>query len=68
MAYGEARGLSVQWLVGLDAGLPEARAVFVLGGMGVAPVAFANIAARLAGGTLEDDAIRTSAEDAVAQC
>jgi dTMP kinase len=30
LAYGEARGLSVQWLAGLDAGLPEARAVFVL--------------------------------------
>src|SRR2546426_4290055 len=32
LAYGEARGLSVQWLAGLDAGLPEARAVFFLGG------------------------------------
>src|SRR3989449_7437567 len=31
LAYGEARGLSVQWLAGLDAGLPEARGVFVLG-------------------------------------
>src|SRR2546426_3503833 len=31
LAYGEARGLSVQWLAGLDAGLPEARAVFFLG-------------------------------------
>ncbi len=30
LAYGEARGLSVQWLAGLDAGLPESRAVFVL--------------------------------------
>jgi dTMP kinase len=30
LAYGEARGLSVQWLAGLDAGLPEPRAVFVL--------------------------------------
>jgi len=30
LAYGEARGLSVQWLASLDAGLPEARAVFVL--------------------------------------
>ncbi len=30
LAYGEARGLSVKWLAGLDAGLPEARAVFVL--------------------------------------
>jgi len=30
LAYGEARGLSVQWLAGLDAGLPEARAIFVL--------------------------------------
>src|SRR3989442_8615898 len=30
LAYGEARGLSVQWLAGLDAGLPEARAVFLL--------------------------------------
>jgi len=30
LAYGEARGLSVQWLADLDAGLPEARAVFVL--------------------------------------
>src|SRR3989475_2234300 len=31
LAYGEARGLSVQWLAGLDAGLPEARGVFLLG-------------------------------------
>src|SRR2546425_5813749 len=31
LAYGEARGLSVQWLAGLDAGLPESRAVFFLG-------------------------------------
>jgi dTMP kinase len=30
LAYGEARGLSVQWLAGLDAGLPEAGVVFVL--------------------------------------
>src|SRR2546425_11942671 len=30
LAYGEARGLSVQWLAGLDAGLPAARAIFVL--------------------------------------
>jgi dTMP kinase len=30
LAYGEARGLSVQWLASLDVGLPEARAVFVL--------------------------------------
>jgi dTMP kinase len=30
LAYGEARGLSVKWLAGLDAGLPEARAIFVL--------------------------------------
>src|SRR3989441_6089634 len=32
LAYGEARGLSVQWLAGLDAGLPEARGGFFFGG------------------------------------
>src|SRR3989449_10895631 len=31
LAYGEARGLSVQWLAGPDPGLAEARAVFVPG-------------------------------------
>src|SRR3989442_11291603 len=31
LAYGEARGLSVQWLPDLDAGLPEARAGVLLG-------------------------------------
>lgn len=30
LAYGEARGLKVEWLSDLDAGLPEAGAVFVL--------------------------------------
>ncbi|HZY48012.1 MAG TPA: dTMP kinase [Candidatus Bathyarchaeia archaeon] len=30
LAYGDARGLSVQWLAGLDSGLPEPGAVFVL--------------------------------------
>jgi len=30
LAYGEARGLSVQWLSALDKGLPEAGAVFVI--------------------------------------
>lgn len=30
LAYGQARGLSVQWLTGLDSGLPDAGAVFVL--------------------------------------
>src|SRR5439155_9097634 len=44
------------------------RAVFGLGGMGVAPAAFAKIAARLVGSTLKDDAIRAAADDAVAQC
>lgn len=30
LAYGEARGLSVDWLSGLDSGLPEPGVVFVL--------------------------------------
>src|SRR5215472_735924 len=30
LAYGEARGLAVKWLAGLDEGLPEAGVVFVL--------------------------------------
>ena len=30
LAYGEARGLNVEWLSGLDSGLPEPGVVFVL--------------------------------------
>jgi dTMP kinase len=30
LAYGEARGLNVEWLLGLDLGLPEPGVVFVL--------------------------------------
>ena len=30
LAYGEARGLNLEWLSGLDSGLPEPGAVFVL--------------------------------------
>jgi CO/xanthine dehydrogenase FAD-binding subunit len=54
--------------VALDAEGRCTRAAFGLGGVGITPLAFPGIAARLAGTRLEDAAVQESAEAAAAAC